>query len=152
MMLSVCPCLSQRLVSVLLPARELAWSSSTFSPWRATSLPFTLAYHAWQHHLTYLTGTSMVMPLLASIIIYQERIQGGSWGADDPPFSLKMMASFRKIEPFSLANFNFFKHFQVIAASSIVNSPQKFQIWSKWSILLSKVANSLAIVAIRGRG
>ena len=70
MMLSVCPCLSQRLVSALLPARELAWSSSTCSPWRATSLPFTLAYHAWQHHLTYSTGTSMVMPLLASIIIY----------------------------------------------------------------------------------
>ena len=53
---------------------------------------------------------------------------GGSWGADDPPFSLKMMASFRKIEPFSLAKLQFFKYFQVIAASCIVISPQKFQI------------------------
>ena len=36
---------------------------------------------------------------------------GGSWGADDPPFSLKMMASFRKIEPFSLAKLQLFQIF-----------------------------------------
>ena len=36
---------------------------------------------------------------------------GGSWGADDPPFSLKMMASFRKIEPFNLAKLQFFQTF-----------------------------------------
>ena len=43
--------------------------------------------------------------------INQGRIQGGSWGADDPPFSLKMMASFRKIEPFSLAKLQLFQTF-----------------------------------------
>ena len=53
---------------------------------------------------------------------------GGSWGADDPSFSLKVMASFRKIEPFSLAKLQLLQIFQVIAASSIVNSPQKFKI------------------------
>ena len=36
---------------------------------------------------------------------------GGSWGADDPPFSLKMMASFRKIEPFSLAKLQLLQTF-----------------------------------------
>ena len=41
----------------------------------------------------------------------QGRIQGGSWGADDPPFSLKMMTSFRKIEPFSLAKLQPFQTF-----------------------------------------
>ena len=39
----------------------------------------------------------------------QGRIQGGSWGADDSPFSLKMMASFRKIESFSLARLQLFQ-------------------------------------------
>ena len=49
---------------------------------------------------------------------------GGSCGADDCPLSQKMMASFRKIEPFSLAKLNFFKHFQSNPASNIVNSSQ----------------------------
>ena len=45
----------------------------------------------------------------------QGRIQGGGvMGADDPPppsASLKMMASFRTIEPFSLAKLQFFQTF-----------------------------------------
>ena len=45
------------------------------------------------------------------ISIVQGRIQGGSWGAGDPPFSLKMMANFRKIEPFSLAKLQLFQTF-----------------------------------------
>ena len=42
---------------------------------------------------------------------YAEADPGGSWGANDPPFSLKMMASFRKIEPFSLAKLQLFQTF-----------------------------------------
>ena len=58
---------------------------------------------------------------------------GGSWGADDPPFSLKIMASFRKIEPFSLAKLQLFQIFS--SYCSIMHSN-----------LTSKVPNLVEIV------
>ena len=45
-------------------------------------------------------------------------------GADDPPFSLKIMASFRKIEPFSLAEVQLFQTFLIYCS---INSPHKVQ-------------------------
>ena len=71
---------------------------------------------------------------------------GGSWGADDPPppFSLKMMVASEKL-------IHLAKHL-VIAASSIVNSPQKFKYSRNRAFYCQKAANSFAIAAIGGRG
>ena len=55
-MLNVSPCSNQRQQSALMPARELILLSSTCSPLRVTSLPSTLASHAWQHPHTSSTG------------------------------------------------------------------------------------------------
>ena len=53
---------------------------------------------------------------------------GRSWGADDCPFSLKMMASFRKIEPFNLAKLQLFQTFSKLSCIKHSKLTSKFKI------------------------
>ena len=65
--------------------------------------------------------------LQLSEVPLQGRIQGGSWGADDPPFGLEMMASFKKIEPFSLAKLQLFQTFSSYCCIKHIKLTSKVQ-------------------------
>ena len=83
--------------------------SNLNSIYSSTAFGHDINWYHWKGHHYSLEFTEMKVCQEGQQL--QGRIQGGSWWADDPPFSLKMMASFIKIEPFSLAKLQLLQTF-----------------------------------------